>query len=253
MWKDGKRWAYSITYDEGCAALLDNALPIHRKYVIPGHVSLVSSQVGVVRDCPGSSYNGMMILSKEQIHGLVNEGWGVSCHSMTHCGVTLENAEREVVEARAVLEEAIGMTVPMFCVPGSNMGHPPSVRYAGKAGYKSILTIYDRVNTKETNLLNLGRCPLHTEYPKPFFSAFDPYKRIHQAIDLEGWIIDYCHCPMPCKPIHPFKDCTTEELEQRFETICRIGGDDVWLAEPNEVVEYLQETIAPSPAGRGLG
>lgn len=238
-WKDGKRWVYSITYDEGCAALLDHAVPVHRKYGIPGHVALVSSQIGVPRNVPGSSYDGMMILSKDQVHDLRKEGWGVSCHSMTHCGVTMDNAEVEVFQARKVLEDALALSVTMFCVPGDNNGHPPALRYAAKAGYTAILTIYDRVNTFDADLLSLGRCPLHTQYPGPFFSVFDPYKRIHQAMDLGGWIIDYCHCPMPDRPIHPAKDCTVQELEQRFATVRRIGGDDVWIAEPNEVVEYL--------------
>ncbi len=62
-WKDGRRWVYSITYDEGCQALLEHALPVHRKYGVPGHVSLVAGQIGVPRSVPGSSYDGMMILS----------------------------------------------------------------------------------------------------------------------------------------------------------------------------------------------
>lgn len=238
-WKNGKRWVYSITYDEGCAVLLDFALPIHRRYGIPGHVALVASQIGVARNLPGSSYHGMMILSREEIHELIAEGWGVSCHSMTHCGVTNENAGIEVTAARKTIEAALGIPVTMFCVPGDNTGHEPTRRVARDAEYAAILTIYDRVNTFDTNLYDLGRCPLHTEYPAPFYSVFDPYKRIHQAIDLSGWIIDYCHCPMPDKPIHPAKDCTTQELEARFEAVRRVGGDDVWLAEPNEVVAYL--------------
>ncbi len=238
-WKDGKRWVYSITYDEGCQALLDHAVPVHRKYGIPGHVALVASQIGVPRNVPGSSYDGMMILSKEEIHMLCAEGWGVSCHSMTHASITEENNEYEVVESRKVLEDTLEMPVKMFCVPGSNDAYPATRAVAKKAGYNSILTIYDDVNRFETDLLRLHRCPLHTEYPPPFYSAYDPYKRIYQAIDAGGWIIDYCHCPMPGKPIHPWKDCTLEQLEERFETVLRVGGDDVWLAEPNEVVEYI--------------
>jgi peptidoglycan/xylan/chitin deacetylase (PgdA/CDA1 family) len=238
-WRDNKRWVYSITYDEGCELLLKHALPIHRKYGVPGHVALVANQVGVPRNVPGSSYDGMMILSKQQIHALRGEGWGVSCHGMTHAGIVPENAEHEVVESRKVLEAALGMPVPMFCVPNCNDGYPPSLAVAKKAGYTSIMTIYDDVNTTDTDLLRLCRCPVHTEYPPPFYSAFDPYKRLHQAIDRGGWIIDYCHCPTPDKPIHPWKDCTTEQLAERFDTVRRVGGDDVWLAEPNEVVEYL--------------
>ena len=240
MWKNGKRWVYSITYDEGCAALLDHALPLHRRYGVPGHVALVASQVGVPRNVPGSSYDGMMILSAEQVRALCREGWGVSCHSMTHAAITPDNAPGEVVESRRTLEAALGMTVTMFCVPGDNSAYPASLAVARRAGYSAILTIYDDINTAETDLLRLCRCPLHTEYPYPFFSVFDPYKRLHQARDRQGWVIDYCHCPTPGKPIHPAKDCTLEELEERFATVKRVGGDDVWLAEPNEVVEYIR-------------
>ncbi len=73
-WKDGKRWVYSITYDEGCEALLDHALAVHHEFALPGHVALVASRIGVPRDVPGSSYDGMMILSSEQSHMLCAEG-----------------------------------------------------------------------------------------------------------------------------------------------------------------------------------
>jgi peptidoglycan/xylan/chitin deacetylase (PgdA/CDA1 family) len=239
-WKNGKRWAYSITYDEGCAALLDHALPVHRKHGIPGHVALVASQVGVKRDVPGSSYDGMMILSEEQIHLLHRERWGVSCHSMTHAEITPKNAEHEVVESRRVLEAALEMPVTMFCVPNDNHSYPAARAVAERAGSAAIMTIYDDINTTDADLMRLCRCPLHTEFPPPFYSAFDPNKRLHQAMDQGGWVIDYCHCPMPGKPIHPWKDCTVEQLAERFETVRRVGGDEVWLAEPNEVVECIR-------------
>jgi peptidoglycan/xylan/chitin deacetylase (PgdA/CDA1 family) len=248
-WPDGKRWVYSITYDEGCAALLDHALAIHREYSVPGHVALVASQVGVPRDVPGSSYHELMILSREQLRELSTEGWGISCHSMTHAGVNDENAAEEVVRSRRVLEEATGMPVTMFCVPGDNHGYPASLKVAVEAGYDAIMSIYDRVNAFDSgslreDLLALGRVPIHTEYPEPFYSVFDPYKRLHQAADLGGWVIDYAHCPMPGVPIHPAKDCTTEELAARFAAVRQVGGDDVWIAEPNEVVTWVlnQET-----------
>lgn len=238
-WKNGKKWVYSITYDEGCEDLLKYAAPIHREYGVPGHVAFVSSQLGIPRDVPGSSYHGMMTLSPDQMKGLMAEGWGASCHSMTHVGVTHENTEVEVIDAKKVLEDKLGVEIPIFTVPGSNLGHPPAIDVAPGAGYQAILTIYDKVNTLDTDLLWLGRVPLHTEYPGPFYSLFDPYKRMQQAAKLNGWIVDYCHCPMPDKPIHPAKDCTTQELRARFEAVKEFGGDEVWIAEPNEVVAFL--------------
>ena len=166
-WKGGKKWVYSITYDEGPRELLNHAVPLHRKYGIPGHVALVSSQIGVPRNVPGSSYHGMMILNKEEIQGLAKEGWGFSCHSLTHCGVTDENAQQEVVEAKKVLENAIDLPITIFTVPGTNDGHPPAMKVAAQAGYKAILTIYDRVNVPGCDLI-LGRIPLHTRYLRRF-------------------------------------------------------------------------------------
>ncbi len=238
-WKNGKKWVYSITYDEGCKALLEYVVPLHQRYGIPGHVCLVASQIGVPRDVPGSSYDGMMILSKEEIQILVDQGWGVSCHSMSHSPIDDENAGFEVMESKNLLEEILGMSIQIFCVPGSNQCYPASLQPAKKAGYSAIMTIYDDINTPRTDLMRLSRCPIHSEFPPPFYSTFDPYKRIHQAIEAGGWIIDYCHCPMPGKPIHPWKDCSLEELDERFSRIVGIGADDVWLAEPNSVVDYL--------------
>jgi len=238
-WKDGKRWVYSITYDEAVVDLFKHAVPMHREYGIPGHLAIVTEQIGKVRILPGSSYHGFTIMNEEQVRGLIDEGWGVSCHSMTHCGVTEENAEREVVEARTAMEDKLDLPVKMFTVPGSNMGHAPALKVAERGGYNSILTIYDRTNTKATDLFWLGRTPLHTEYPGPFYSAFDPYHRLLQAKKWGGWIVDYNHCPMPDKPVHPAKDATTQELRARFEAVREIGGDEVWIAEPNEVVEFL--------------
>jgi len=238
-WKDGKKWVYSITYDEGCRALLDHALPVHRRWGIPGHVAMVAREVGLPRMTRGSSYEGWMILNKDEVHMLCSEGWGVSCHGMTHGAISEENAWYEVAESRKLLEDVLELPITIFCVPGNNNNYPAARAVAAEAGYRAIMTIYDDINTPVTDLLRLCRTPLHTEYPPPFYSAFDPYKRLHQAADRGGWVIDYCHCPMPGRPVHPWKDCTLEELEARFETVLRVGGDEVWLAEPNEVVEYL--------------
>lgn len=263
MWKDGKRWVYSITYDEGCQKLLEHALPLHRQYGLPGHVALVASEVGVPRAVKGSSFEGWLILSPGEVGALCAEGWGVSCHGLTHAGINPDNAQDEVVVAREVLEDTLQRPVRIFCVPNDNRSYPAAQAVAAQAGYTAIMTLTDMVNRRETlgrlqpaaatpedlrataeikDVLQLGRVPLHTEYPPPFYSQFDPYKRLHQARDLGGWIIDYCHCPMPGRAVHPWKDCTTGELEERFATVKRVGGDEVWLAEPNEVVEYLLST-----------
>ena len=39
-WKYGKRWVYSVTYDEAVPSLPEHALPLHRKHGVPGMVAL---------------------------------------------------------------------------------------------------------------------------------------------------------------------------------------------------------------------
>jgi hypothetical protein len=43
-WKNGKRWVYSITNDEGRADLLKFAARLHRRYGILRHVELLPSK-----------------------------------------------------------------------------------------------------------------------------------------------------------------------------------------------------------------
>jgi hypothetical protein len=254
-WKNGKKWVYSITYDEAVVDLYKYAIPIHREYGFPGHLAIVSDQIGKIRDLPGSSYHGFQVMGKEHVDELCAEGWGVSCHSLSHCGVTKENGDQEVVEGMRLCRETLERPITLFTVPGDNNGHAPSIKFAEKAGVTAIMTIYDRINTKDTDLLWLGRMPMHTQFPKPFYTDFDPYKGLYLAMKEGGWVIDYNHCPMPDKPVHPAKDMTSQQLRARFDAVKEIGGDEVWIADPNEVVDFLlkdEEAIrrresAPSP------
>jgi len=239
MW-NGKKWAYSITYDEGCSLLLKHVLPLHRKYNIPGHIALVANEVGKKRNIRGSHYNGLNILNKHQIQSLVKEGWGVSCHSLTHRKITNVNARDEMLSSKIKLENLLELNINIFCIPSNNDSFPVVKSHAKKFKYSAVMTIYDNINLINGNLLKLNRIPLHSYYPKPFYSAFDPFKRIIQAKRRNGWIIDYCHCPTPGKPIHPNKDCTLEQLEARFKAIAEFNDNDLWLEEPNKIVKFLE-------------
>ncbi len=236
-WKDGKKWVYSICYDEGFVELLKYVVPLHEKYGIPGHLALVAGQIGKRRNVAGSSFNGMQILSADKIKALCRRGWGVSCHGMNHVLINDDNIAEELYRSREVLEQQLEIPVRMFCLPENNSHHEFVKGRAQQSGYDAVMTAYDRVNRQNSDLLSLGRTALHTVYPGPFESEFDPYKRISQAMEVGGWLIDFCHCPRPGKAIDPTKDCSLEELELRFQKILEFGDSIVWPAEPNEVIQ----------------
>jgi peptidoglycan/xylan/chitin deacetylase (PgdA/CDA1 family) len=237
-WKYGKRWVYSITYDEALCELHRFAVPIHEEFGIPGHVEAVAGHLGVVRQLGQSSYNGFHHMGPAEMRDLIARGWGVGNHSWSHETITPAAVDRELGEAKAVLEEAIGQPVLLYCSPGNNVNMEPHVLAAARRfGYLGAMSITDALNRPGEELFWLNRTPLHEQYYEPFFSEYDPFRNLRHAQAEGGWIIDYCHCPLE-RAVHPNKDCTAPQLRRRFETVLSEGGDAVWCANPDEVIEY---------------
>ncbi|MEW6756238.1 MAG: polysaccharide deacetylase family protein [Candidatus Latescibacterota bacterium] len=256
-WKHGKRWAYSITYDEALADLHRFAVPLHEELGIPGHVEVVVGQLGQVRNLGASSYNGFRHMSGPELRDLLARGWGVGNHSWSHEVITPETVDRELRQAREVLEEAVGAPVDLYCAPGDNTNMSGHVLEACRAlGYLGAMSITDAVNRPEEELFWLNRTPLHDQYYGPFFSEYDPFRNLRHAQQDGGWIIDYCHCPLE-QPVHRNKDCSESQLRRRFEAIRAEGGEQVWCAVPEEVIYYhlcrrhaVVETLADSLDGQ---
>jgi len=237
-WKYGKRWVYSITYDEALADLHRFAIPLHEEYGLPGHVEVVVGQMGEVRGVGDSSYNGFHHMNAEALKDLLARGWGVGNHSWSHQMITPEMADRELRQAKEVLEEAIAAPVHLYCSPGNNANMADHVLAACRQlGYLGAMSITDDLNRPEDELFWLNRTPLHDQYYEPFFSAYDPFRNIRHAQEAGGWIVDYCHCPLE-EPIHRNKDCSEAQLRRRFEAVLDEGGDRVWCAVPEEVLFY---------------
>jgi hypothetical protein len=98
-WKHGKRWAYSVTYDEALTELFDHVVPLHDELGLPGHVEVVVGQMGQVRQIGNSSYNGYHHMGPEKLRQLIDKGWGVGNHSWTH-GVVEENLHLGLYQAK---------------------------------------------------------------------------------------------------------------------------------------------------------
>lgn len=237
-WKYGKQWVYSITYDEALRELHRFAVPCHEEFGIPGHVEAVAGHIGRVRQLGQSSYNGFMHMGPEELRDLVARGWGVGNHSWSHELIRPDMVDRELREAKQVLEAAIGQPVPLYCAPGNNHNMAPHILEAARAyGYLGAMSITDALNRPQEELFWLNRTPLHEQYYEPFFSEYDPYRNLRHAQEQNGWIIDYCHCPLE-QAVHPNKDCSAAQLRRRFEAVLSEGGDRVWCADPDEVVYY---------------
>ena len=251
-WKHGKRWVYSITYDEALADLHRFAVPLHEECSIPGHVESVVGQLGQVRDIGTSSYNGFRHMNGDELRDLIARGWGVGNHSWSHLLIEPDMVDVELRQARDVLEEATGGPVHLYCAPGDNSNMSEHVLAACRElGYLGAMSLTDALNRPEEELFWINRTALHDQYYGPFFSEFDPFRNIRHAQEDGGWIIDYCHCPLE-EVVHRNKDCSQAQLRERFETVLDEGGSEVWCAVPEEVVFYrlcrrhLRMEVVPS-------
>ncbi|MDE2729705.1 MAG: polysaccharide deacetylase family protein, partial [Gemmatimonadota bacterium] len=237
-WKYGKRWVYSITYDEALADLHRFAIPMHEEYGIPGHVEVVVGQIGEIRNIGSSSFNGYRHMNADELHDLLARGWGVGNHSWSHEIITPETVDREIGEAKQVLEEALGESIILYCSPGDNTNMADHVLEACRRyGYLGAMSLTDALNLPDDELFWINRTALHDHYYPPFYSAYDPFRNIRQAQETQGWLIDYCHCPLETA-VHPNKDCSEAQLRQRLETVLSEGGDAVWCAVPEEALSY---------------
>jgi peptidoglycan/xylan/chitin deacetylase (PgdA/CDA1 family) len=238
-WPNGKRWAYSITFDEALVELHRFAVPILQAHNVPGHIEAVVGHLGVERQIGSSSYNGFHHMSGSQMREMLAAGWGVGNHSWSHLLVNADTADVELGQAKRVLEEAIGEPITVYCSCGDNSNmNDGALAACRKFGYLGAMSITDALNCPDDpDLLWMNRTFLHEQGYGPFFSAFDPFRNIALARRDHGWIIDYCHCPLE-KAVHPNKDCSQAHLRERIETIVSEGGEDVWLARVEDAVDY---------------
>lgn len=257
-WKGGCTFAYSITYDEGFEDLLAHALPVHRRYGIPGHLVMVAGQLGQIRRVPSSTYDGLYRhLSGSQLRELLQEGWSVGDHSLTH-GDLNQDPFGEVITSKRILEEAIGEPVNLFHLPGADFSYAPAARLIDQAGFLAVFFCDDRVNESDPDLMSLGRCLVYVREGQPWHAlydlfprVYDPYHRLHEARASGGWLIDVTHLVAPDPPAL-WKDTTPALLEARFDCLRRVGAGAEWAAEPKEIVDYIlmrrATTLEPAPA-----
>jgi hypothetical protein len=237
-WKHGKRWVYTVTYDEALVELHEYTIPIHEELGIPGHVEVVVGHMGVERQIGASSYNGYHHMNGSQLRELIDMGWGVGNHSWSH-GVVADNLDLELRQAKEVLEDAIGHRVVAYCAPGDNSNLTPTIIDALREyGYLCGMSVTDDVNPPDGNLWFLNRAAnLHQGWG-PLYSAFEPEHRLAQARRQSAWVIDYCHCPSPKIP-HENKDVYLHEHRARLEAIVEVGGCEVWTSTVEEVTDYI--------------
>jgi len=104
-----------LTFDDGYADQVRNAAPVLRRYHWPAELDLVSSALYTGDSPPAIS------LTPEMVQGLLNDGWGLESHSVSHLDLTRlwgAKLHHELVDSRTRLEQLFDVKVDFFCFPG---------------------------------------------------------------------------------------------------------------------------------------
>jgi peptidoglycan/xylan/chitin deacetylase (PgdA/CDA1 family) len=145
-----------ITFDDGWRDQYDYALPILDAF---GFKAVFYAYTSVVGN-PGT-------MTWEQLRDLARRGHTIACHSATHSDLVRwfahedqaayeRRLQRELGDAKAILEAHVGQSVRHFCYPFGYY-NTALVAQVRAAGYVTATTVNPCVNTETTPLYQLGR------------------------------------------------------------------------------------------------
>lgn len=108
-----------ITFDDGFADNTEEAAVALAEHGFPATLYVTTGTIGRTCDWLGDGGRRSMV-SWLQLRGLVDAGWEIGSHSVSHPEldvIPLRNARHEIEESRAALEDGLGRTVDSFAYP----------------------------------------------------------------------------------------------------------------------------------------
>ena len=158
QWDTLPEKSVAITFDDGYADNLHNALPLLEKYDAKATIYMVVDR----HDRDWSTHkkahhdSGELArepkLTDEEMHMLVQSGRiEIASHTLTHINMattTLDARRHELMQAREVLEKECGVPVRSFAYPFGIFGDE-DVRLVRECGYETAVTAIDGIDQRE--------------------------------------------------------------------------------------------------------
>lgn len=122
---DVGRWpqrTVALTFDDGFENLHRHALPTLARYGFAATVFLVTGHVGGNNDWepPPASLGVQPMLDWEQVSDLLEKGWEIGAHTVTHPdlrSLSQDEAERQMRDSRREIERRLNRPVESFAFP----------------------------------------------------------------------------------------------------------------------------------------
>jgi peptidoglycan/xylan/chitin deacetylase (PgdA/CDA1 family) len=164
--------AIAITLDDGHQDNYENAFPILQQHGVAGTIFLTAGMIGKSNIWMQSrGFPRRPMLTWGQVREMSDAGVCFGAHTMTHPrlpDLCEEEARREIVESKKVIEDHLGQPVNYFAYPYGLVTDQTRVLVAN-AGYRIACSTRSGFNTKHTDPYILHRIEVYgTDLPWRF-------------------------------------------------------------------------------------
>jgi peptidoglycan/xylan/chitin deacetylase (PgdA/CDA1 family) len=150
----------ALTFDDGYADNVTNALPRLREYGFGATCFVVSERLGSYNSWDAEAVGGSKaLMTTEQLATWTEAGFEIGSHTCTHPNLTTRSRGEvmdELVNSRQALRSLIGASVPTFCYPYGAYD-AETIACVARAGYRFAVTARRGRAHRDDNPLALPR------------------------------------------------------------------------------------------------
>jgi len=151
----------AVTFDDGYANLVENALPSLKEEGIPATIFITAGHLGRNAEWAAmeTSNRQELILNEDQVRAVWRSGINIGSHGLTHRDLSIlddESAYLELIESRRKLENCLGRPIDLFAFPFGAYDDRV-VQMAVRAGYRLVFRNIPSPDSIKTTDILRGR------------------------------------------------------------------------------------------------
>ncbi len=154
-----------ITFDDGNLDIYQYAFPIMQELGFVGTFYIV-----------GNRLESKYFVTPDQINEMVNAGWEIGSHAMSHVDLTLESSDvnYEVAQSRAILRNVTGQPINTFAYPYGETNEAVTNKVS-EYGYRAGMGLGSSWRHSMWTLYYLSRIEVQSNYDMAKFASLLPW------------------------------------------------------------------------------